>query len=445
MRRFIIALRPALVACASGTACQLGDPTSDVDVTVTSGTTGDGAATFLTSSTTERPGFDSGTTVWLTSDVDGTTEEAGSSTSSGAPGDTTSGGKVCAGGCAGDTPVCDPAANGGKGACVQCLADDDCDDAYACSLDTCTANACTHAYDDSLACQPSWSVLAPPTAVSGRAWADMAFDAAHEEAVMFGGLVGGAVTDETWRWDGGDWTAAAPATSPPARFTHAMVYDEAREVVVMYGGMPAQFSNSPFTDTWEWDGTTWTEVVTANSPTPARTTHHNMTYDPTTQRVLLFGGGTTPGQTVYGDVWEYDGLDWTQLDTGTGPEPRIASCVGWVAGAGGMVVAGGGWWDPYYNDTWVWDGAWTEIEATGAWSTRQSALCAYDSFRDRLVMQGGGENIDLVGDTWEFDGTGWTQHNGAGPGATCCAATTYDSVRRQVVSHIGGETWVFGP
>lgn len=170
-----------------------------------------------------------------------------------------------------------------------------------------------------------------------------------------------------------------------------------------------------------------------------------MTYDPISRRVWLFGGGTQPSQPVSGDVWEYDGATWTQLDMGSGPQPRVASCVDWMAGVGGMVVAGGGEWDPYYNDTWVWDGSWTELQATGPWSIRQSALCAYDNFRDRMVMHGGGENVDLVADTWEFDGTAWTQHAGPAPAATCCSATTYDATRRYVVSHIDGATWVFGP
>ncbi|MHB8878486.1 MAG: hypothetical protein ACYC8T_32720, partial [Myxococcaceae bacterium] len=39
----------------------------------------------------------------------------------------------------------------------------------------------------------------------------------------------------------------------PARYGHALAYDAARQRVVLFGGLDSAY----LTDTWEWDGTTW--------------------------------------------------------------------------------------------------------------------------------------------------------------------------------------------
>lgn len=419
-------------------------PPAGLDVGSSGEPSGSTSTGQLPGSTTDNPASTTG--LDPTQGPSSTTdrESTGATSTGTVDGSASTGAEPCAEGCEGDTPFCEPGANGGAGTCVACLADGDCDDGFACSIDTCGDGQCAYAYDDSPGCEPAWSQIDVGGAPASRGWADMAFDAAREQAVLFGGLVGSTASNETWLWDGESWTLATPANAPSPRFTHAMVYDSAREVVVLYGGLEAQFSPTPLNDTREWDGTDWTQIEVPNTP-PARTPHHNLAYDPTTQQVLLFGGGTQPSQPIFGDLWSYDGTTWTMEDAGSGPVDRIAACVDWMEGASGLVVAGGGDWSPYYNDTWVWNDGWTETQSSGAWSIRQSALCAYDSFRDRLVMHGGGQNIDLVGDTWEFDGSDWTQHTGPTPGETCCSAITYDSARREVVSHIGGATWVFGP
>src|ERR1700719_986653 len=52
------------------------------------------------------------------------------------------------------------------------------------------------------------------------------------------------------------WTRQAPASSPPARSGASMAYDAATGTVVLFGGGGA---NSSLSDTWTWDGATWTQ------------------------------------------------------------------------------------------------------------------------------------------------------------------------------------------
>ena len=76
----------------------------------------------------------------------------------------------------------------------------------------------------------------------------MAYDEARQRTVLFGGLVGG---DETWEWDGTNWTQLKPTVSPSSRMHHAMVYDSKRGRTVLFGGTAGG------DETWEWDGKNW--------------------------------------------------------------------------------------------------------------------------------------------------------------------------------------------
>ena len=46
-----------------------------------------------------------------------------------------------------------------------------------------------------------------------------------------------------------------------------------RELVVLFGG---ETSSETFADTWEWDGTTWTQRASSG---PSARTNHAMAYD----------------------------------------------------------------------------------------------------------------------------------------------------------------------
>ena len=132
------------------------------------------------------------------------------------------------------------------------------------------------------------TLRSPATSPKARANHALAYDLARRRVVLFGG----DATGETWEWDGTDWTQRSPATSPGARLDPALVYDLARKRVVLFGGSPA-------TETWEWDGTDWTRRALTTDPGARQ--RAAMAYDPARQRVVLFGGG--PGPLVLGGTW----------------------------------------------------------------------------------------------------------------------------------------------
>jgi uncharacterized protein (TIGR03437 family) len=147
----------------------------------------------------------------------------------------------------------------------------------------------------------NWSQKTPQTSPSPREFFAMAYDSAHGQVVLFGGVDADQnVLGDTWVWDGSgsNWTKESPQTSPPARSDHAMAYDSAHGQVVLFGGLDP--FNNHLNDTWVWAGSNWSPESPQTSP-PARF-DHAMAYDSAHDRVTLFGGNP-----VYADTWTWFG------------------------------------------------------------------------------------------------------------------------------------------
>ena len=70
-----------------------------------------------------------------------------------------------------------------------------------------------------------------------------------------GGVIQGTLS--TWSWQNGTWTRVA-TTGPSLRNGHAVAHDAARNRVVLFGGFR---SGQDFSDTWEWNGTSWSQIT----------------------------------------------------------------------------------------------------------------------------------------------------------------------------------------
>jgi hypothetical protein len=97
----------------------------------------------------------------------------------------------------------------------------------------------------------NWTEVITPTMPPGR-WAhSMVYDSAQQRMVLFGGysvsLPSGGWTNDTWVYDGFDWTRILTDNVPPGKEQHGMAYDAARNRVVLFGGW-----GGPGNDTWEF-------------------------------------------------------------------------------------------------------------------------------------------------------------------------------------------------
>ncbi len=227
-----------------------------------------------------------------------------------------------------------------------------------------------------------WSRRHPahsPGALQGHA---MAYDAQRGKMVLFGGSSPDRPwgTNDTWEWDGQDWTKRNPPTSPPARLNHAMAYNVATGRIVLFGGQMDNL-NGELGDTWEWDGTTWSKLESANAP--SRRMRPSMAYDMARKEVILFGGmrnttyippeyiGTTPSTfETYGDTWSWNGERW-ELRATDGPQPRFGAALATIPDQQQVVMIGGTGWirtseNLYfgrgYEESWTWNGtAWSQL------------------------------------------------------------------------------------
>src|SRR5262245_12961945 len=71
----------------------------------------------------------------------------------------------------------------------------------------------------------------------GRWYAGIAFDAARNQVVMFGGHGETSLLKDTWTWDGTRWTKRTPPQHPRARVGMGMAYDALTSQVILFGGI----------------------------------------------------------------------------------------------------------------------------------------------------------------------------------------------------------------
>jgi hypothetical protein len=247
----------------------------------------------------------------------------------------------------------------------------------------------------------TWTRL--PSSGAPMSGMQVAFDSKRNRLVSFGGFDGGPRGDvrvlehDTWKTLGVH--AEMPVSEP------GFVYDAKRDRFVAFGGSGGM--GKAYSDTWEYDGATWTKLSVAGPP--ARQAHV-MVYDPRRGVTVLFGGMAipVPGQPPppLGDTWEFDGAKWMQRAT-TGPSPRFGVGATYDSKRGRVLVFGGGGTGGK-ADLWAWDGGAWKLIAEGGPEPRSMGYMAYDKQRDRVVMFGGrkGWPNDL-NDTWEFDGSRW--------------------------------------
>jgi Galactose oxidase, central domain len=279
-----------------------------------------------------------------------------------------------------------------------------------------------------------WLQRSPTTSPSARSGAAMDYVPLNNGLVMFGGSAPG-LNNQTWVYDGTDWTQLTPANAPSGRFGAQLVYDQARGVAVLHGGLASAISiPPPSSETWEWDGTTWTLAAPTASAGPRY--RYAACYDSIRGRIVMHGGATSQLLgSLTNQTWEYTGTTWTQVTTVGNPGPRDRAAMCFAPALGRAVLFGGSNGSAFTNQTWLYDGVaatWTQVTITGPVPpSRSGATLVYDPLRNVCVLHGGQDASGSLGDTWTFDGTGWLQQ-----------PTTTQAVRDHVAAFLPGRNHV---
>jgi hypothetical protein len=229
----------------------------------------------------------------------------------------------------------------------------------------------------------------------------------------------------TWEYDGTAWKGAAPKHVPSLRRFSSMAYDQTLKKTVLFGGYDTNYFNT----TWVWDGTDWTQVAKKNPP-PSRALAA-MWYDPTLKKTVMYGGvgriSSTDRVTFFSDQWTFDGNQWTQVNavkdnagqsTGTpgmryGAQITVDPTTNKVLLYGGLLITpdseGAPQTEAYADDTWQFDGTnWTKLSPSVAPPARENAGLTFDPVRNELVMFSGFAATYRT-DTWGYSNGAWHQ------------------------------------
>jgi len=294
-----------------------------------------------------------------------------------------------------------------------------------------------------------WSQVLAANPSLGRSGQAMAYDPGRGVTVLFGGYNGSSFMGDTWEYNGTAWTQKSPSLSPHARTGAAMAYSPMEHRIVLFGGT---FDDKDLhNDMWEWDGTSW--VQKTPSTLPSFRTDAAMATDTQRGRLVLFGGFgggecdpflTACAPTALSDTWEWDGSKWVQR-TGVGTPPaRADTALAYDSARGRSVMFGG--LDTKlvaHNDTWEYDGtAWKQRATTVQPSARAAYAATYDVAHGRTELIGGCQASGSDPTTWEWDGTAWTQHpEYSYPPNRVDAGAAYDSNRSRTVLEGGVQTY----
>src|SRR6266852_5721358 len=227
-----------------------------------------------------------------------------------------------------------------------------------------------------------------------------------------------------------NWIPLAPEGRPAKRWEHKSVYDAPSNRMIMFGGKIP--STDYADDVWVLqhanglDGNPVWIQLRPEGRAPMGRHMHTAVYDPTNNRMIVFGGhagAAGAGGNFLADVWllkNANGLGgtaaWVQLNpTGAPPARRAGHTVVYDAASNRMVLIGGGGGQgpPFFNVVWVLEHAnglggnpsWIQLNQTGTPpSVREDHTAIYDTAKNQMVVFGGwqtaGVNQFYFNDVW---------------------------------------------
>jgi hypothetical protein len=229
------------------------------------------------------------------------------------------------------------------------------------------------------------------------------FDPSRQRLVLFGGVDGNSHRSDVWSLDLGpvpQWTQLLPVGAGPGpRSSSAAIYDPASDRMVVMGGFDGSIRRN---DTWAltFGGAPQWVQLDPQGPSPPVRSDHTLTFIPTRNQAVLFGGFNTA---YLHDAWMLDlngALTWTPLTPdGVPPSGRAHHTAVYDAAGDRLVVFGGDSLSQARNDVWALtfgdNPAWVQLlPRAGPPSARNSHVAIYDPTGNRMIVSGG------VGDDW---------------------------------------------
>jgi len=272
-----------------------------------------------------------------------------------------------------------------------------------------------------------------PTAPPATELGSLAWDAAEDEAVYFGGWTGSTASSATWIFHAGIWTQATTAgPGPSARYGAAMAYDgePGVDAIVLFGGCDPTGA-CPMSDTWLFSAGVWENVTSAIGPMPGLFNASMSSWG--ASGAILYGGCTAVGCSGQsGTTWAFENSSscqsayhepcWTDLAIPNPNPPGLAGAAladNPLVGTYGSIVLYGGYNSSCpscaghdENATWLFNGVtWDNVTALFyggyAYPSAGRALAAlfWDPNSEELYLYGGVDNAtgQVFDQLWELD------------------------------------------
>ena len=231
--------------------------------------------------------------------------------------------------------------------------------------------------------------------------------------MLYGGQIGasGGIYDDTWVYNGTTWTKQTPATVPFGRFGAQAAFIPGVGTV-MFGGFGGAGNGVYLLETWIWDGygANWSQPSIANGASPRARVGHVMASNNTL--AVMFGGNISSGECV-NDTWTFNGTAWTKVSAATSPSVRTNAVMSYDSVNSIFVLFGGKNEYNYLPETWTFNGTtWTQVvvaNGTGP-SGRVGAQMCFDITSGKTILYGGISASDSYPSnaTWAFDGSALT-------------------------------------
>ena len=293
----------------------------------------------------------------------------------------------------------------------------------------------------------------------GRSGAGFAYSPSQRGLLLYGGytldpqspiaFAGKRFVNDTWLWDGRRWTQLKPKVSPkPDRDATSMAYDVGRKKMLLFGGSISLMVINPLDETWEFDGTTWTQLFPTHKP--EKRAAATMAYHPVTGRLMLFGGQGSAG--FFGDTWEWDGADWKKVAGQVqGLEARSGATLLTIPWKNTVYLVGGyqatlptnTWPLTPRADIWEWTGTtWKLVPNSTAPFPEMSNGAVADPTTQRILVTGGAYDAKVPHrqrETWSWDGKTWTREDEGSAQESNYASYALDPVRDQILALVAPE------
>ena len=191
---------------------------------------------------------------------------------------------------------------------------------------------------------------------------------------------------------------------PPAMIYHSALYEPSAQRVLIFGGNSKHGINGDVKNVFAYDAPNrvW-ETPRAFDANPAWKNAMSPAYDEESERILIFN--------VEGETWAYDFETdaWELMEPDSAPAGRCGHKTAYDSESDIVIMYGGfkctSPMDPIMNETWAYDynsNTWTALSTTP--TGRIYHEIAYDSESDRIIMWGGRPHEELTDvDIWAYD------------------------------------------